>query len=71
LIIPTTVIKEMHANLATLCSTPMHAEEGIRKLLGRPENERVFLLMPVGYPSEECTDETTLRKPLDIIMKVF
>jgi iodotyrosine deiodinase len=64
-----------NANLATLCSTPMHAEEGIRKLVGRPANEGVFLLMPVGYPSEECTvphrDETTLRKPLDTIMQVF
>lgn len=64
-----------NANLATLCSTPMHAEEAIRQLLQRPENERVFLLMPVGYPSEDCTvpfrDENTLRKPLDEIMKVF
>jgi hypothetical protein len=63
-----------NANLVTLCSTPMYAEEEIRKLLGRTENERVFPLMPVGYPSEECTvpyrDERTLRKPLDKTMKV-
>jgi iodotyrosine deiodinase len=64
-----------NANLATLCSTPMHAEEAIRQLLGRPSNERVFLLMPVGYPSEDCTvpyrDEMTLRKSLDDVMKIF
>ncbi|KAL3907533.1 MAG: hypothetical protein SGARI_003495, partial [Bacillariaceae sp.] len=35
-----------NANLATLCSTPMHAEEAMRQLLDRPSNERVFLLMP-------------------------
>ena len=64
-----------NANLATLCSTPMHAEEAIRQLLKRPSNERVFLLMPVGYSSRDCTvpyrDDKTLRKPLDEIMKVF
>jgi len=64
-----------NANLATLCSTPLHAEEGIRSLLDRPKNERVFLLMPVGYPSKECTvpyrGESTQRKPLEDIMKVF
>ena len=64
-----------NANLATLCSTPMHAEEAVRQLLNRPSNERVFLLMPIGYPSEDCTvpyrDKLALRKPIDDIMKVF
>lgn len=64
-----------NANLATWCSTPMHAEEHIRKLLERPDNERVFALMPDGYPSKECTvpyrDDTTVRKGMDKIMKVY
>lgn len=64
-----------NANLATVVSTPMNAEDQIRLLLDRPENERVFLLMPVGYPAEDCTvpfrDENQLRKPLDEIMRVY
>ena len=44
-----------NANLVTLTSTPMGAEKGIREVLGRPENEKVFLLMPIGFPAENST----------------
>lgn len=44
-----------NANLVTLTSTPMGAEKGIRDLLGRPENEKVFLLMPIGFPAANAT----------------
>lgn len=44
-----------NAGLFTLTSTPMGAEAAIRSALGRPSNERVFLLMPVGYPSSDAT----------------
>lgn len=37
-----------NANLSTLTSTPMGAERAIRELCGRPDNEKVFLLLPVG-----------------------
>ncbi|KAA0172474.1 hypothetical protein FNF27_06047 [Cafeteria roenbergensis] len=44
-----------NAGLFTLTSTPMGAEATIRTSLGRPSNERVFLLMPIGYPAAEAT----------------
>jgi len=44
-----------NANLVTLPSTPMGAEAAIRKICRRPINEKVFLLMPVGYPSKDAT----------------
>lgn len=72
-----------NANLATLTSTPMGAEAKIRKICGRPDHEKVFLLLPVGYPSKTCTvpyrkeiqppgtsDEHCLRKNIRDIMRV-
>jgi iodotyrosine deiodinase len=57
-----------NAGLFTLTSTPMGAESSIRTCLGRPSNERVFLLMPVGFPSSDATvphrEPGALRKPL-------
>lgn len=72
-----------NANLATLTSTPMGAESKIRNICGRPAHEKVFLLLPVGYPSKTCTvpyrkeiqpagawDEHCLRKNIRDIMSV-
>ena len=44
-----------NANLITLPSTPMGAEKAIREICGRQQNEKVFLLMPVGYPAKDAT----------------
>lgn len=44
-----------NANLVTLTSTPMGAEKGIRELLERPDNEKLFLLLPVGFPAKNAT----------------
>ena len=44
-----------NANLASLSSTPMGAEKAIRNICGRKQNEKVFLLMPVGYPAKDAT----------------
>ncbi|KAF4718802.1 hypothetical protein FOZ63_002252, partial [Perkinsus olseni] len=44
-----------NAGLVTLTSTPMGAESAIRNILNRPANEKVYLLMPVGYPSSDAT----------------
>eukprot|EP01062_Namystynia_karyoxenos_P082081 TRINITY_DN9175_c0_g1_i1.p2 TRINITY_DN9175_c0_g1~~TRINITY_DN9175_c0_g1_i1.p2 ORF type:complete len:302 (+),score=115.92 TRINITY_DN9175_c0_g1_i1:88-993(+) len=52
-----------NAGLVTLTSTPMGAETGVRELLGRPENERLYLLMPVGFPADDCTIPNITRKP--------
>lgn len=37
-----------NAGLVTVTTTPMNAGLQIRKLLGRPANEKVLLLLPVG-----------------------
>jgi len=52
------------AGLVTLTSTPMGAEASIKELLGRPDYERLYLLMPVGYPSRDCQIPNITRKPL-------
>ena len=40
----------------------------LRELLGRPENEKVMLLLPVGYPADSATVPNLKRKSLDQIM---
>lgn len=37
----------------------------LRELLGRPENERPYVVIPVGYPTENATVPDLERKPLD------
>eukprot|EP01083_Nonionella_stella_P279646 951261_1 len=44
-----------NANLVSLPSTPMGAEKSIRNICGRKQNEKVFLLVPVGYPAKDAT----------------
>ncbi len=58
-----------HAGLATLTHTPSPMGF-LREVLGRPENERPFLLLPVGYPADDCQvpKKALLRKPLDEVM---
>jgi nitroreductase len=40
----------------------------LRELLGRPENERPFILIPVGYPADDAVVPDLVRKPLDAIV---
>ncbi len=60
-----------HAGLATLTHTPSPMGF-LCEVLGRPENERPFLLVPVGYPADNCEvpKKALLRKPLDEVMIV-
>ncbi len=60
-----------HAGLATLTHTPSPMGF-LREALGRPQNERAFVLIPIGYPSADCTvpAEALKRKPLQQIMVV-
>ena len=59
------------AGLATLTHTPSPMGF-LREILGRPENERPFLLIPVGYPAAgaEVPKKALERKPLDEVMIV-
>jgi nitroreductase len=50
--------------LATLTHTPSPMGF-LSRVLGRPKNERPFVLLPVGYPAEDCTVPDLRRKALD------
>ena len=56
-----------HAGLGTLTHTPSPMNF-LAKVLGRPANERPYLLIPVGYPAETCTVPDFERKPLSQIL---
>ena len=58
-----------HAGLATLTHTPSPMGF-LREVLGRPEHERAFVLIPVGYPTAGCTVPDLTRKPLQEIVVV-
>lgn len=53
--------------LATLPHTPSPMAF-LTKLLGRPENERPFVLFPVGYPTPDAQVPVLARKPLREVM---
>ena len=52
-----------HAGLATLTHTPSPMAF-LNEILGRPENERPFLLLVVGYPADEARVPDIQRKAL-------
>lgn len=53
-----------HAGLVALTHTPAPMEF-LERLLHRPHNERGFMLIPVGYPAENCAVPEIPRKSLD------
>ncbi len=56
-----------HAGLATLTHTPSPMGF-LSELLGRPEYERPYVLIPIGWPADDCTVPDISRKPLDEIL---
>jgi nitroreductase len=56
-----------HAGLATLTHTPSPMGF-LREILGRPENERPYVVIPVGYPAADATVPDLERKPLSEIL---
>lgn len=55
-----------NAGLCALTHTPSPMNFLIN-ILNRPKNERPFLLIPVGYPAENCMVPDLQRKPLELI----
>jgi nitroreductase len=55
-----------HAGLATLTHTPSPMNF-LREVLGRPEHERPYMVIPMGYPADGCTVPDLDRKGLDEI----
>jgi iodotyrosine deiodinase len=56
-----------HAGLATLTHTPSPMAF-LGEILGRPANERAYLLVPVGYPAPGCRVPDIVRKSLDEVL---
>jgi len=52
------------AGLATLTHTPSPMGF-LRQILGRPRNEKPFLLIPIGYPAANCQVPDIAKKGLD------
>jgi iodotyrosine deiodinase len=55
-----------HAGLATLTHTPSPMGF-LNRILGRPLNEKPFLLLVVGHPAEGAQVPVITKKPLDAI----
>ncbi len=51
------------AGLVTLTHTPSPMGF-LERVLNRPKNEKAYLLLPVGYPAEDCTVPNLKRKKL-------
>ena len=52
-----------HMGLVTLTHTPSPMGF-LQRILGRPRNERAYMLFPVGYPASDATVPVLERKPL-------
>ena len=59
-----------NAGLVTLTHTPSPMNF-IAKALERPENERPFLLLPVGYPAENGEVPDLTRKSKDEVIEYY
>jgi len=59
-----------HAGLVALTHTPSPMGF-LSKILNRPENEKPFLLIPVGYPAEETFVPDIKRKLLEEVTEFF
>ncbi|KAI4567517.1 hypothetical protein MJT46_008730 [Ovis ammon polii x Ovis aries] len=57
-----------NAGLVTVTTTPLNCGPRLRVLLNRPTNEKLLMLLPVGYPSKDATVPNLARKTLDQIM---
>lgn len=59
-----------HAGLVALTHTPSPMNF-LSKILNRPENERPFLLIPVGHPAEETFVPDLKRKRLEEVVQYY
>ena len=55
-----------HAGLATLTHTPSPMGF-LGEVLGRPKNEKAYVLLPIGYPTRDCRIPDIRKKRLDEI----
>lgn len=55
-----------YVGLSCLTHTPSPMNF-LQELLNRPENEKPYLLIPVGYPADQVTVPALQRKPLEAV----
>jgi hypothetical protein len=55
------------AGLTTLTHTPSPMGF-LREALERPENERAFAVLPVGYPASDARVPDIQKKPLEAVL---
>lgn len=55
------------AGLATLTHTP-NPMAFLNEILGRPPNERAYVVIPVGYPADDARVPVIDKKPLDEVL---
>ncbi|MFD7527649.1 nitroreductase family protein [Streptomyces sp. NPDC059849] len=55
------------SGLAALIHTPSPMRF-LREVLDRPENEKAFAVIPVGYPADDCQVPDLVRKSLDQVL---
>lgn len=56
-----------HAGLVALTHTPSPMNF-LSQILQRPDNEKPFLLIPIGYPGDDCWVPDLKRKGIDKVM---
>lgn len=58
-----------HAGLATLTHTPSPMKF-LAEVLGRPEHERAYMLIPIGYAADDCEvpQHALARRPLPEVL---
>jgi iodotyrosine deiodinase len=59
------------AGLSSLTTTPLNCGPALRSLLNRPQNEKLMVVLPVGFPSDDCEVPNLQRKPLEEIMEIY
>ena len=65
------LISAIHnAGLVTLTHTPSPMRF-LEKILERPDNERAFLLLPVGYEAEKVYVPDIQRKAIEDVIKIY
>lgn len=66
-----TLLTAIHnAGLCSLTHTPSPMNF-LSTILKRPKNERPFLLIPVGHPTDDCKVPDLQRKPLELISEWY
>lgn len=56
------------AGLSSLITTPLNCGPALRQLLNRPINEKLQVLLPVGYAADDCLVPDLKRKEIDDIL---